>query len=68
MQFHCRKMTQYFPKPYEPFEGDVNVKVDLSNYATKSDLKNATRIGTSKLAAKYDLVTLKAEIDKLDID
>ena len=68
MQFHCRKMSQYFPKPYEPFEGDVNVKVDLSNYATKSDLKNATRISTSKLAAKSDLVTLKAEIDKLDID
>ena len=68
MQFHCRKMSQYFPKPYEPFERDVNVKVDLSNYATKSDLKNAARIGTSKLAAKYDLVILKAEIDKLDID
>ena len=48
MQFHCRKMSQYFPKPYEPFEGDVNVKADLSNYATKSDLKNAPRIGTSK--------------------
>ena len=41
-------MSQYFPKPYEPFEGDVNVKADLSNYATKSDLKNAPRIGTSK--------------------
>ena len=33
------KMSQYFPKPYEPFGGDVNVKVDLSNYATKADIK-----------------------------
>ena len=32
-------MSQYFPKPYEPFDGDINVKVDLSNYATKTDLK-----------------------------
>ena len=33
-------MSQYFPKPYEPFSGDVNVTVDLSNYATKDDIKN----------------------------
>ena len=33
-------MSQYFPKPYEPFGGDINVKVDLSNYATKTDLNN----------------------------
>ena len=32
-------MTQYFPKPYEPFDGNINVKVDLSNYATKTDIK-----------------------------
>ena len=62
------KMSQYFPKPYEPFGGDINVKVDLSNYATKSDLKNATGIDTSKLAAKSDLVSLKSDVDKLDID
>ena len=35
LQFHCIKMSQYFPKPYEPFGGDINVKVNLSNYATK---------------------------------
>ena len=35
-------MSQYFPKPYEPFRGDINVKVYLSNYATQADLKNAT--------------------------
>ena len=61
-------MSQYFPKPYEPFGGDINVKVDLSNYATKADLKNATGIDTSKIAAKSDLVSLKAEIDKIDVD
>ena len=32
-------MSQYFPKPYEPFGGDINVKVDLSNYTTKLILK-----------------------------
>ena len=67
-EIHHIKMSQYFPKPYEPFGGDINVKVDLSNYATKSDLKNATGIDTSKLAAKSDLVSLKTEVDKLDID
>ena len=46
MQFHCIKMSQYFPKPYEPFGGDINVKVDLQNYATKSDLKKVTGIGS----------------------
>ena len=59
---------QYFPKPYEPFLRNVSVKVDLSNYAAKADLKNATVIDTSKVAAKSDLVSLKAEVDKLDID
>ena len=36
--FATYKMSQYFPKPYEPFGGDINVKVDLSNYATKADI------------------------------
>ena len=61
-------MIQYFPKPYEPVEGNINVKVDLSNYAAKAGLKNATGIDTSKLAAKSDLASLKAEVDKLDVD
>ena len=60
-------MSQYFPKPYEPFGGD-SVKADLSHYATKTDLKNAAGIDTSKLAAKSDLASLKVEVDKLDID
>ena len=62
------KMSQYFPKPLEPSGGDINVKVDLSNYATKADLKNATRIDTSKLASKTDLSSLKAEVYKTDVD
>ena len=62
------KISQYFPKPYEPFGGDINVKVDLSNYATKADLKNATGIDTSKLAAKSDLASLKVEVDTADVD
>ena len=62
------KMSQYFPKPYKPFGGDINVEVDLSNYATKTDLKKATGVDTSKLAVKSDLASLKAEIDQIDVD
>ena len=61
-------MSQYFPKPYEPFKRDINVKVDLSNYATKTDLKHSAGVDTSKLALKSDLAILKVEVDKLDID
>ena len=61
-------MSQYVPKPFETFGGDIRVKVDLSNYATKTDLKKATVIDTSQLATKSDLVSLTAEVDKLDID
>ena len=62
------RMSQYFPKPYEPFGGDINVNVYSPYYATKVDLKNATWIDTSKLVAKSNLVSLKAEVNKLDID
>ena len=61
-------MSQYFPKPYEPFGGDINVEIDLSNYATKTDLKNVTHVETSSFALKTNLANLKTEIDKLDID
>ena len=57
MQFHDIKMSQYFPKPYEPFGGDINIKVNLFNYATESDLKNAIEIDISELAAKSDIVS-----------
>ena len=44
------KKSQYIPKPYEPFGGDINVKVDLSNYATKTDNKNNSYADTSSFA------------------
>ena len=61
-------MSQYFPKPNEPFSGDINVKVDLSNYATKSDLKNILHVDANSFALKSNLASLKTEVDKLDID
>ena len=61
-------MSQYLPKPYEPFGGDVNVKVGLSNYATKTDLKNVTHVDVSSFALKSNLASLKTEVDKPDID
>ena len=61
-------MSQYFPKPYEPFSGDINVKVELSNYATKADIKNISHVDTSSFALKTNLVSLKTEVYKLDID
>ena len=61
-------MSQYFPKPYEPFGGDINVKVYLSNYATKIDIKNIVHVDTSSFALKTNLTSLKTEVDKLDID
>ena len=62
------KMSQYFPKPYEPFGGDINVKVDLSNYATKADIKNISHVDTSSFPLKTNLANLKTKVDKLDID
>ena len=57
-------MGQYFPKQYEPFGGDINVKVDLSNYATKTDLKNVSHVDISSFALKSILASVKTEIDK----
>ena len=68
MWFYYLKMSKYFPKPYEAFGGDINVKVDLSNYATKADLKNILHVDTSNFALKWNLTSLKTEVDKLDID
>ena len=61
-------MSQSFPRPYEPFGGDINVKVDLSNYATKTDLKNVSHVNVSSFALKSNLASLKTEVDKLDVD
>ena len=61
-------MSQYFPKPYEPFGRDINVKVDLSNYATKTVLKNVSHVDVSSFALKSNLASLKIEVYKLHID
>ena len=68
MQFHCIKMSQYFPRPCQPFGGDMNVNVDFSNYATKVDIKNILYIDTSSFALKPNLANLKTKVDKLNID
>ena len=52
-------MSQYFPKPFDPFSGDINVKVDLSSYATKADIKNISHVDTSSFALKTNLANLK---------
>ena len=52
-------MSQYFPKPYELFGWDINVKVDLSSYVTKTDIKNILYVDTSRFALKTNL-----EVDK----
>ena len=61
-------MSQYFPKPLRSFGGNINVKVDLSNYVTKTDLKNVTYVDTSSFALKTDLANLITEVYKLDIE
>ena len=61
-------MSQYFPKPCEPLGGDINVKLDLSRYVAKADIKNISHADTSSFALKTNLADLKTEVDKLDID
>ena len=62
------KISQYFPKPYEAFGEDSNVKVDLFSYVIKTDIKNILHVGVSSFALKSNLASLKTEVDKLDID
>ena len=61
-------MSKYYPKPYKPFGRGIKVKLDLSNYATKADIKNISHVDTSSFALKTNSATLKTEVDKLDID
>ena len=58
-------MIQYFPKP---FRGDINVKVDLSDYARRAGIKNISHVDTLSFMLKLNLPSLKTEVDKLDID
>ena len=61
-------MGQYFPKPFRSFGRNINVKVGLSNYATKTDLKIVTHVDTSSFALKTNLANLKTEVNKLGIN
>ena len=60
-------MSEYFPKP-KSLGANMKVELDLSNYATKADFKNATGVDTSDFAKKTDLAYLKSNVGKLDID
>ena len=60
-------VSEYFPEP-KSLERRVKVELDLSNYAEKADIKNATGADTSDVARKVDLANLKSNVDKLDID
>ena len=61
-------MSQYFPKPFNShFDDNIMVKIDLPNYATKTDIKNTSHVDTSSFALKTNLASWKTEVDKLDI-
>ena len=60
-------MSKYFPKPLRSYGENIKVKIDLSNYATKADIKNITHVDTSNFVSKTNLANLKTEVDKLDI-
>ena len=58
-------MSKFFPKSFRSFRRNINVKLDLSNYATKTDIKNISHVDTSIFALKTNLANLKTEADKL---
>ena len=58
------QMSQYFPKPFRSFGVNINVKTDLSNYATKFDIKNVTHVDASSFILKTNLAGLITEVDK----
>ena len=60
-------MSQYFP-PYRNSKSNIKVELDLSNYATKTDLKNVTHVHVSSFASKTNIASLKTEVDKIDVD
>ena len=66
--FNCIKMSKHFTKPYNHSVEILTLKFDLSNYAKKANIKNISHVGTPSLALKTNLVDLKTEVDKLDID
>ena len=60
-------MSECFPKP-ESYKARVKLELDLSNYATKADLKNGTHVVTLTFAKRADLANLKSDLNKLHID
>ena len=60
-------MSNYFP-PYNHSSKNIKVELDLSNYATKSDLKNIRHVDVSNYVSKTNLAALKTEVDKIDTD
>ena len=60
-------MTTYYP-PYKSSSNNVKVELDLTNYATKTDLKNITHVDVSSFASKTNLAALKTEVDEIDVD
>ena len=60
-------MSTYYP-PYKRSSNNIKVELDLTNYATKTDLKNITHVDVSSYASKINLSALKSEVDKIDID
>ena len=61
------KMSVYYP-PYRSSSNNVKVELDLTNYATKTDLKNITHVDVGSFASKTNLAALKTEVDKIDTD
>ena len=61
-------MSDYFRRRYKRFHGDISVKVNLSNYATKTDFKNVSHVDVSSFALKPNLASIKTEVDKRDAD
>ena len=57
----------YYP-PYKSSSNNIKVELDLSNYATKNDLKNITHVDVSSFASKTNLAALKSEVDKINVD
>ena len=60
-------MSTYYP-PYKSYSNNIEVELDLTNYATKTDIKNITHTDVSSFASKTNLSTLKTEVDKIDVD
>ena len=60
-------MSTYYP-PYKSSSQNIKVELDLTNYATKTDLENITHVHVSSYASKNNLAALKTEVDKIDVD